>query len=84
MLTGYRAEYENIDISSVCDPWNHPVLKPFYDLQWADIANAIRRYGDKTVLAVVNNKSNHWIGNPKYGDHPLRATKIREQLENLK
>jgi hypothetical protein len=78
---GYRAEHEGIDVSSVCDPWNHPALKQFYKEQWTDISNAIKKYGNKAVLQVVGDKSNRWIGNPKYGNNPLRIGKIRQQLE---
>ena len=79
ILVKGRASF--VDIDTGTKPWEHPSLKPYYDSQWGDISNAVKKYGDRAVIKAL--EENMWCTDPRYGsasDHPLRMKKIREAM----
>ena len=79
VLVLYRASFLGIDGGR--EPWKHPSLKPFYEMQFGDISNAIRRYGGRNVVTAV--EKSKWIANPQYGDHPLRLRKFVQEISTM-
>lgn len=77
ILTMERAKILNIEVDK--EYYNHPQLKEFYQSQWGDISNAIRRYTARVVIDIIN--KNLWAANPKYGNCPLRIRKITELMK---
>ena len=61
-------------------PWSHPEIQEYYNTQWGDIDNAIRRYGGRNVVLAVERLD--WLTNPKYGDFPFRMQKFMEIMKS--
>ena len=76
ILVKYRAEFMGIDAGG--EPWKHPGLKEFYQAQFGDISNLLRRFNGRTILDVI--QKNRWCCDPRYGGRPMRMKKIIEQL----
>ena len=62
--------------------YDHPEIAGFYQNQWSDIGQSVRKYGERVVAAAV--AANKWIANPLYGEKPLRIKKIQAIMKEMK
>ena len=81
LLARYRAEFLNLQCQR---PWEHELIREFYQAQFSDAGRLIRTYGGRVVLSVL--EQNKWICNPKYssGGRPLLIGKFTSLLEEAK
>ena len=81
-ITLARADFLGIKFVSGEKFYEHPDLKDFYQSLWGDISNAIRRFGGRVVISVL--ETHKWCCNPKYGNgNPLRMKKFIEAAKKL-
>jgi len=54
--------------------YEHHQLRDYYQDQFGDASNAIRRYGGRETLDCISR--NEWITKSDYGEHPLRIRRF--------
>jgi len=79
LLCQYRGEFLGITCGEGF--FKDPSLAAFYQSQWGDVSNAVRRYGGRNVISAIEN--NKWCCSPQYGDRPLLIKKIQAIMREM-